>query len=221
MLDFFGCFFSLSIIPPLACAQDWCDTETLRFVRPSPVLPFLALSASPRKNPSNLPRIFVPCRILKNLGKTRENAQTIREIPCFQGEIIYAPPPPFLARRHFSGRGGWGCIFRGPTRQEFYTPPPFIRPPTPRRVFSGVGGWGCMKFGPVIFVPCRILRNLGKTRENAQTIREIPCLKLTKEFQKTKERKDREVPSGTGMNFGNKPKGKNLERNNLARSFQS
>ena len=45
--------------------------------------------------------------------------------------------------------GGWGCIFWGPTRQEFYTPPPFYTPPTPRRVFSGVGGWACIKFGPV------------------------------------------------------------------------
>ena len=32
-----------------------------------------------------------------------------------------------------------------------------------------------------------------KSRENAQITKEIPCLKLTKEFQKTKERKDRAV----------------------------
>ena len=45
-----------------------------------------------------------------------------------QGEIISPPPlPPFLAKRHLSGEGGGGCIFWGPTRQEFYTPPSFIR----------------------------------------------------------------------------------------------
>ena len=61
------------------------------------------------------------------------------------------PPPPISGQKAFSSGGGWGCIFWGPTRQEFYTPPPppFYTPPTPRRVFSGVGGWGCIKFGPV------------------------------------------------------------------------
>ena len=70
-------------------------------------------------------------------------------------EKLYTPPPPppiFWPKGIFRG-GGWGCIFCGPTRQEFYTPPPFIHPPTPRRVFSGEGGWGCIKFGPVFSLP--------------------------------------------------------------------
>ena len=75
-------------------------------------------------------------------------------LTLFQGEIIYAPPPPpppISGQKAFFRRGGWGCIFWGATRQEFYTPPPlFYTPPTFRRVFSGVGGWGCIKFGPVI-----------------------------------------------------------------------
>ena len=54
------------------------------------------------------------------------------------------------AKKHFSGEGGGGVYSEPPTRQEFYTPPPFLyAPPAPRRVFSGVGGWGCIKFGPV------------------------------------------------------------------------
>ena len=68
-------------------------------------------------------------------------------------EKLYTPPPPhFWLKGTFQGRG-WGCIFWGPARQEFYMPPPFIHPPTPRRVFSGVGGWGCIKFGPVRLLP--------------------------------------------------------------------
>ena len=65
--------------------------------------------------------------------------------------LIYAPPPPppiSGQKALYTRREGWGCIFWGPTRQEFYTPPPFYTPPTPRRVFSGEGGWGCIKFGP-------------------------------------------------------------------------
>ena len=38
-----------------------------------------------------------------------------------------------------------------------------------------------------------------KSRENAQITKEIPCLKLTKEFQKTKERKDRVGSSQTWL----------------------
>ena len=76
-------------------------------------------------------------------------SQSVTKQKVIQGEIIYAPPPsPYFWPKGISGGGGWGCIFWGPTRQEFYTPPPFYTPPTPRRVFSG-GGWGCIKFGPV------------------------------------------------------------------------
>ena len=51
---------------------------------------------------------------------------------------IHPPPPspPFLAIRHVQGRG-MVCIFWGPTRQEFYTPPP----PAPLEgSFQGGGG---------------------------------------------------------------------------------
>ena len=75
----------------------------------------------------------------------------------FSRANLYTPPPThphFWPWGIFQG-GGWGCIFWGPTRQEFYTPPPFYTPPTPRRVFSGVGGWACIKFGPVCFSPTK------------------------------------------------------------------
>ena len=39
------------------------------------------------------------------------------------------------------------------------------------------------------FCPLPYPLNLGKTRENTEITKESPCLKLTKEFQKTKERK--------------------------------
>ena len=34
---------------------------------------------------------------------------------------MYTPPPPtpILAKRHFSGGGGWGCIFEAPRGREF------------------------------------------------------------------------------------------------------
>ena len=69
----------------------------------------------------------------------------------YSGAKLYTPPPsppPFLLIRHFLGEGGWGCIFWGPTRQEFYMPPPFIRPPPLGGSFQGWGG-ACIKFGPV------------------------------------------------------------------------
>ena len=54
-------------------------------------------------------------------------------------------PPPLSGHKAFSWRG---CIFWGPTWQDFYTPhPPFIHPPSPRGVFSGVGVykiWPCI-----------------------------------------------------------------------------
>ena len=59
-------------------------------------------------------------------------------------ERLYTPPPSphFWPEGIFQGRGG-GCIFRGPTRQEFYTPPPpFIRPPPLEGYFQGWGGGG-------------------------------------------------------------------------------
>ena len=65
----------------------------------------------------------------------------------FQAENIYAPPPPhppISGHKAFFRRGGWGCIFSGPTWQEFYTPLLFIQPPTPRRVILGMGGWACI-----------------------------------------------------------------------------
>ena len=66
-----------------------------------------------------------------------------------QGEILYAPPPSFLARRHFSVEGGGGGVyFEAPCGRNFIRPPSFIRPPTPRRVFSGVWGGGCIKNWP-------------------------------------------------------------------------
>ena len=46
---------------------------------------------------------------------------------------------------------------------------------------------------PRIFSHCRTHKILGKDRENAKITKEIPCLKLTKEILKTKERKDRVV----------------------------
>ena len=57
-------------------------------------------------------------------------------------------PPPFLAKRQFSGEGGGDVYFEPPRGRNFIRPAPFIHPPTPRKVFSGVGGWGCIKFGP-------------------------------------------------------------------------
>ena len=47
-------------------------------------------------------------------------------------EKLYTTPPPsphFWPKGIFQRRG-WGCIFRGPTRQEFYTPP-FLYTPHP------------------------------------------------------------------------------------------
>ena len=41
---------------------------------------------------------------------------------------------------------------------------------------------------PRIFVPCRTHENLGKSRGKLILTKEIPCLKLTKEFPNTKER---------------------------------
>ena len=40
---------------------------------------------------------------------------------------------------HFLRRGGWGCIFWWPTRQEFYTPPPLCAPPPLKGIFRGGG----------------------------------------------------------------------------------
>ena len=73
------------------------------------------------------------------------------DVQRFSRERLYKPsPPPFLAKRHFSGEGGGGVYFEAPRGRNFIRPP-FYTPPTPRRVFSGMGGWGCIKFGPVVF----------------------------------------------------------------------
>ena len=70
-----------------------------------------------------------------------------------QGEIIYATPlPPFLARRHFSGEWGAGCIFwNPPCGRNLYAPPLFYTPPPLDGVFSGVGGLGVYKIWPPIW----------------------------------------------------------------------
>ena len=78
------------------------------------------------------------------------------------------PPPPFLTTRHFSGEGGWGCIFWGPTRQEFYTPPPpppFIPPPPLEGYFlrGGGGGVGVYKIWPRNWVAVWHPSHLGHT----------------------------------------------------------
>ena len=67
------------------------------------------------------------------------------------GDYVYTPPTPspISGQKAFSRGVGWGCIFWGPARQEFYAPPPppFYTPPSPRTVFKiifrgggGVGG---------------------------------------------------------------------------------
>ena len=71
----------------------------------------------------------------------------------FQGEIITPPLPPFLAIRHFQGRGegvyimrphAAGILYAPPLLcRPFYSPPPppaLCTPPTPRRVFSSCFG---------------------------------------------------------------------------------
>ena len=60
----------------------------------------------------------------------------------FQGEIMYAPPPPFLAKNLFSGEGSGGVYSEPPRGRNFIPPPPLYTPPTPRRVFLGVEGGG-------------------------------------------------------------------------------
>ena len=47
---------------------------------------------------------------------------------------------------------------------------------------------------PRVFCPCRTHKILGKDWENTKFTKEFPCLKFTKEIQKTKERKDRGFP---------------------------
>ena len=83
---------------------------------------------------------------------TSENSHPVAKstFVIIQGETIYAPPlpPPFLAKRHFSG-GGVGVYILRPHAAGILYPPPFYTPPTPRRVFSGVWGCGRIKFGPV------------------------------------------------------------------------
>ena len=50
----------------------------------------------------------------------------------FPGRNYIRPPPsPFSGQKAFSRGGGWGCIFWGPARQKFYTPPPLLYTPHP------------------------------------------------------------------------------------------
>ena len=53
-----------------------------------------------------------------------------RKIP---GRNYIRPPPlpPISGHKALSREGGWGCVFRGPPRQEFYTPPPLLYNPHP------------------------------------------------------------------------------------------
>ena len=57
---------------------------------------------------------------------------------------IHPPPPRISGPKPFFRGGGWGCIFWGPTREEFYyaPPPPFIHPPPLEGYFQG---WGTHK----------------------------------------------------------------------------
>ena len=100
---------------------------------------------------------LVAAQLLVEVTSALEKSQccsaTFAAQHIFQGEFIYTPPPPppFLAKRHFPGEGGGGVYFEGPTRQEFYTPPPLL-PFTPHPLggyFQGWWGWGCIKFGPL------------------------------------------------------------------------
>ena len=100
---------------------------------------------------ASAPTDATDCQVLSMLSATQSTAARVLSQPAsrknnFQGEIIYAPPP-FGQKAILRGRGG-GVYILNPPWQDFYTPPSFIRPPTPRRIFSGVGGWGCIKFGP-------------------------------------------------------------------------
>ena len=79
---------------------------------------------------------------------------------CFMAmEKLYNPPPSSISGQKTFFRGGRRvciCHFWGPTRQEFYTPLPFLYTPHPNKgIFRG-GAWGCIKFGPVLCVtsPC-------------------------------------------------------------------
>ena len=102
-----------------------------------------------------------------------------RSFSHFSGEKLYAPLPPCLAKRHFSEGGGVGVyIFWGPTRQEFYTPPSFIRPPPLEGYFQGGGGSRCMKSGPVSFSLSFVfwgqLFALSRASHKARTIKRPP-----------------------------------------------
>ena len=62
---------------------------------------------------------------------------------CSRESYMRSPPspPPILAGRHFSGRGGGGYILKPPTAGILYAQPCLIRPPPLQGYFQG---WGCV-----------------------------------------------------------------------------
>ena len=76
----------------------------------------------------------------------------------------YIPPPfpPFLAKRHFSEKGGGGVYFEAPRCRNFI-PPPFSTPPTlVLGYFQGWEGGGVYAIRPCKMVdPLKSLSPLG------------------------------------------------------------
>ena len=112
----------------------------------------------PRKSISEC-RPKVHRQVLRNPRKHPRNSHSLLEFSelalgtfglVSRAKLCTPPPPtPISGHKAFFRGGGWGCIFWGPTRQEFYTPPPLIHPPPLGGSFQGWGGGACIKFGPV------------------------------------------------------------------------
>ena len=117
--------------------QRLAERRKLEITNDEPASMWLSQPVCWRKSPNrSLPCSSSGHRIPSHTAKWLE----VEEI---QGEIIYAPPPsPISGQKAFSRGGGWGCIFWGPARQKFYTPPPFIHPPPLGGYFQGWGGGG-------------------------------------------------------------------------------